>query len=268
MAGLRVVWGLSGAIGAARVPNQDLIVFVEWMGQISVWDAAARVVNRIGSGWLEPEGIIVAADGTTVFVTERGGDVLKIDLSMADRANAQTLVSGFDAPHQLALSADGTALFVVEFGASGRLLRIELASNEVKEIVVGLERAIGLALSPDGSAAYVTEQAASASRLIRVDIDTGVKTVLLGGLIAPFFLTWADGLPDGQGNTLNAGTHLLLAERDPANRVSVINLTMPTISRRTINTVGFRPSSIATWGDRLYVFADREITELDVSTGL
>lgn len=268
MAGSSVAWGLSGSIGAARVPGRDLIVFVEWAGQISFWDATARVVNRIGSGWLEPEGIVVAADDTTAFVTERGGDVLKVDLRMADRINAETLVSGLDAPHQPVLSADGTVLFVVEFGVSGRLLRIDLASNRIDTIVTGLERAIGLALSPDESTAYITEQANSGSRLIRVDIDTGVISVLLGGLIKPFFMSWADGLPDGHGGTLNVGTHLLLAERDPANRISVINLTMPTLSRRTVDNVGFRPSSTVPLGDRLYVFADREITELDVSTGL
>jgi M6 family metalloprotease-like protein len=269
MAVTRVASGLNGAIGSAQIPNQDLIAFVEWTGQLLVWDAAAQVVKKIGADWLQPESIVVADDGSTAYVTERGGEVLKVDLGMADRANAQMLVSGLDEPHQLALSADRTALFVVEFGASGRLLRIDLGTNEIKEIAGGLERAIGLVLSPDGTAAYVTEQAASGGRLTKIDIETGIIIVLLNGLIAPFFLTWADGLPDGQGNPLSAGTHLLLAERDPANRISVVNLGMPTISRRTIDMVGFRPSSVAgLGGNRLYAFSDREISELDVSTGL
>jgi DNA-binding beta-propeller fold protein YncE len=121
------------------VPGRDVAVFVEWTGWISAWDAAARTVSRLGSGWSEPEGIAVAADGKTAFVTERGGSVLKVDLSAADRAAASALVDGLEAPHQLVLSADGAALFVVEFGSAGRLLRVDLPSGGVDVVASGLE---------------------------------------------------------------------------------------------------------------------------------
>jgi len=268
MAGSVVALGLGAAIGSARVPGRDVIAFVEWAGRISAWDAAARTVGPLGTGWSQPEGIAVAADGATAFVSERGGDLLKVDLGAADRANASTLASGLDAPHQLVLSPDETAVYVVEFGPAGRLLRIDLATAAVDVIAAGLERPIGLAVSPDGATAYVTEQAAGGGQLTRVDIAAGTTDLLLAGLISPFFLAWGDGLPDGHGGRLGAGTHLLVAERDPANRVSLINLTAPALSRRTVDAVSFRPSSVAPFGDRLYVFANSELTELDVSAGL
>lgn len=268
MPGLIVAGGLGAAIGAARVPGQDSIVFVEWAGRISSWDSVTRSVSQLGSGWVEPEGIVVAADGTTAYVSERGGDVLKVDLGAASRADASVLASGLVAPHQLALSPDGAALFVVEFDSAGRLLRIDLGDGAVSEVAGGLQGAIGLALSPDGATAYITQQA-SAGQLTQVDLATGATTPLIaGGLIAPFFLAWADGLPDGHGGVISPGTHLLIAERDPANRVSVVNLAAATPARRTVDSVGFRPSSVVPLGDRLYVFADRELTELDVSAGL
>ena len=126
MAGSVVASGLGGARGAARVPGRDVVVFVERRGRISSWDAVAQAVDQLGTGWSKPVGIAVAADGTTAFVTERGGDVLTVNLAAANRADAMVLASGFDAPRQPVLSADGTVLFVVEFGPSGQLLRIDL----------------------------------------------------------------------------------------------------------------------------------------------
>src|SRR5262249_48512136 len=155
-----------------------------------------------------------------------------------------------DAPHQPVLSADGAALLVVEFGPSGRLLRIDLTSGAVEVVVAGLERPVGFALSPDETTAFVTEQAARGGRITRVDMGGGATSnVPVTGLVAPFFLAWADGLPDGRGGAVGAGTYLLVAERDPANRVSVINIAAPTPVRRTVESVGFRPSSAVPLGD-------------------
>jgi M6 family metalloprotease-like protein len=263
-----VASGLGAAIGSAGVPGRDLIVFVEWAGRVSAWDTVTRSVSPLGSGWTEPEGIVVAPDGMTAYISERGGEILKIDLGAADRTNAGTVVSGLEAPHQLVLSLDGTFLYTVEFGPAGRLVRIELSTGGMDVIASGFEGAIGLALAPDGNTAYVTEQAATGGRLTQVDLSTGTTNTILTGLIAPFFLTWADGLPDGMGGTLGAGTHLLLVERDPANRVSVVNLSGPAPVVRIIETVSFRPSSVVPYGTFLYVFADMDLTEIDVSSGL
>lgn len=268
MSGSVVAMGLGAAIGSARVPGQDHIVFVEWAGHIALWDGTTRTTRRLGSGWSEPEGIVVAADGTTAFVSERGGRILKIDLGAADRAMAREAAAALVAPHQLVLSSDGSTLYVVEYGAPGRLLRIDPGNGILDVITPTLDRAIGLALSPDEATAYVTEQSAAGGRLSQVDLASGASKVLVNGLLAPFFLSWADGLPDGHGGTLGSGTHLLVTERDPANRVGIVNLSDPVPTRRIVEGVAFRPSSVTVLNDRLYVFSDNQLTELDATTGL
>lgn len=268
MTGSVVASGLGAAVGCARVPGRDAVAFVEWAGRVAEWDAATRTVRRLGTGWTQPEDIVVAADGATAYISERTGDILRVDLGAADRVNAAVVVSGLDAPHQMALSADEASLFVVEYGSAGRLLRINLATAMLDVVTAGLERAIGLALSPDDAEAYVTEQAVSGGRLTRVQGVSGTRSTVVDGLLAPFYLAWADGLPDGRGGSLGPGSHLLVAERDPANRVGVVDLTTATPSRRTVDTVSFRPSSVAPLGATVLAFCDHELTELDVSAGI
>ena len=92
--------------------------------------------------------------------------------------------------------------------------------------------------------------------------------MVLNALIAPFFLCWADGLVDGHGVAYPAGTVLLVAERDPANRLSAVDLTAAAPVRREVASVNHRPSSAAVLDGRLFVFCDSAIDEVDVSSGL
>lgn len=260
--------GLGGCIGSSASTARSAAFFVEWSGRLSAYDLGAATVGLIGPGWVQPEGIAVTADGTTAYITERGGELRKVDLGAGDRATSEVLAAGLDAPHQVVLSADEQFLYTVEFGPSGRLLRWDLESATLDVLATGLERAVGLAMSQDAGTAYVTEQAVGGGRLRVFDLTAGTDTTLLTGLVAPFFLTWADGLTDGFGTPLAAGRVLILAERDPANRVSVIDLAAPVPSRRDLATVGHRPSSTCVLDGRLLVFCGSEIAEVDVSDGL
>jgi M6 family metalloprotease-like protein len=263
-----VATGLAGCIGSAFSQARDAAFFVEWSGRLSAFEAGGGGVGLIGSGWLQPEGVAVTADGTTAYVTESGGDLRSIDLGAGDRASSQLLVGGLDLPHQVVLSADEGSLFTVEFGPAGRLLRWDLANATLDTVATGLEGAVGLAISEDATTAYVSEQAPGGGRLRRFDLAGGGVTTLLTGLIAPFFLQWADGLADGFGRALDPGAVLLLVERDPANRLSAVDLRGAASTRVDLATVAHRPSSVCTLADRVLVFCDAEVVSADASTGI
>jgi len=268
MAATIVVSGLGGCIGASAVPSRGVIAFVEWAGNVSVFDPAAGTSSAVGTGWIGPEGVVALGDGSTAFVSERGGEIWKVDLGAADRAAASVLVGGLTAPQQMALAPTEDALFVVEYASPGRLLRIDLASASVSVLAAGLENPIGIAVTTDQLTAYVTEQTAAGGRLTRVDLATGTATPVIAGFAAPFFLSWATGLPDGSGGVIADDAVLLVADRDPANRVDAVDLTAATPIRRSISVVGFRPSSAMPTNGAVYVFEDTSISVIDVSAGL
>ncbi len=253
-----VATGIVGGIGGRWVSAWGHLVCVEWAGNVVAIDPATGVVKRIGTGYAQPEDVVVAADGSVLFVSERGGAVLKVDPNAADRGNATVLVDGLVAPHQLALSADESHLYVIEHAAgSGRLFRIAVAGGAIDVIATSLDRAVGLALDPDEKIAYVTEQVAG-GRLLRIDLATGIATPIVGALTAPFFLAWGDA----------TGTMLLIAERDPANRIVVVDPTGPSPLPHALATTPFRPSSAALVGTEVLVCCDAEIAGIDVSSGL
>ena len=268
MAATTIVSGLGGCIGASAVPTRGVIAFVEWAGRISVFDPAAATASSIGTGWIEPESIVVLGDGSTAFVSERGGDIWKVDLGAADRAAASSVAAGLTAPQQMALASTEDALFVVEYTSPGRLLRIDLATAAVDVLATGLDHPIGIAVASDQLTAFVTEQSTSGGRLTKVDLNSGSTNTVAAGFAAPFFLSWATGLPDGSGGVIADDAVLLIADRDPANRVEVIDLTAATPTRRSVSPVGYRPSSTAAMSGDLYVFEDTTISVIDVTTGL
>jgi hypothetical protein len=207
----------------------------------------------LGTGYTEPEDIIVGLDGRHAYVTERIGNVLRVDLSNASRAAATVLATGLTAPHQMQFDGLHNHIFVVEYAPSGRLLRIDVATGTIHTVASGLDHPIGLLLAADEQSAYVTEQAASGGRLRRVDLGTGVATDVVAGFTAPFMMTWLDA----------ARERLALCERDPANRVAIVDLGNSNTVTRIANGIGLRPSDLAmVAAHRALVTADSEIDDL------
>ena len=207
----------------------------------------------LGTGYNQPEDIVVMPDGRHAFVTERTGNVLRVDLTNANRGAAQVLAGGLNAPHQMQFDALHTHLFVVEYAPNGRLLKIAIANGAVTTVASGLDHPIGLALALDEQSAYVTEQAAAGGRLRRVDLGTGVATDVVGGLTAPFMATWLD----------SARERLAFCERDPANRIAVVDLANGNTLTRITTGIAFRPSDLAVVAPhRALVTCDAEIDDI------
>ncbi len=191
----------------------------------------------IGTGYTNPESVVVSGDNTHAYITERSGDLVKVSLTAANRASASVIASGLVAPQQLALDEAHNNAYVVEYDPAGHgnLYRISLVAPFVKQsIVSNLAGAVGLALSSDLQFAYVSEQ--NTGSVSRITLANGSRQQLVSGLTAPFHLTWADSGQSG----------LFLAERDPANRITRISLSGSSASSNVlVSGVASRPSSVA-----------------------
>jgi len=203
----------------------------------------------------------VSVDDLHAYVTERTGDLVRVLLTSANRSAATVVATGLTAPQQLFLDEAHQAAYTVEYASPARLWRINLLTGVKTALVSTLDQPIGLVLSADLQYAYVSEQTTGPDlgRVSRIQLSSGVRTTLVTGLTNPFYLTWAD---PGQAT-------LLVAERDPANRITSINIAAKT-STVVVSGVPARPSSVSVPNANLMLICSNSVIEALVSgtTGL
>jgi sugar lactone lactonase YvrE len=216
----------------------------------------------LGTGYNQPEDIKVTSGGRYAYVTERAGNLLRVDLTNADRAAAQVVASGLTAPHQIALDEAHGQAYVPEFtgGATGNIWRIDLSGGTKTAVYTGLQGCTGLLMSGDLRYAYVAEQVSGANRVARINLATAQRDVLASGLTAPFFMEWADG----------GESRVVLPQRDPANSVIMLDLTATPVKVATLASgVASRPSSLVlTAPGTMIVCSDSEIDQYDLASPL
>ena len=246
--------GLDGVVGCDYLLSRNQLIFVEFDGDIDLINLANNSHQIIGSGYQSLEDIKISRDGKHAYVTERQGNLLRVDLNNPNRAGAQVVSTGMTAPHQIVLDEDHNVAYVVEFAPSGRILRVDLGNGHFTPVATGLHSAVGLLLTSDRQFAYVSEQGGGA--ITRIRLATGNRDTVVNGLNQPFFLTW-----------LGSGEHAILTtERDPANKVVLIDLTHSPATKAEIATVPTRPSSVAVvGGDQVYVCSDQVVSKLSLS---
>jgi hypothetical protein len=210
----------------------------------------------LGTGYNQPEDVILTADETTAYITERSGTLLRVDLNHGDRSLATVVSSGMVAPHQIFLDEPRNTAYLVEFANPGRLLKINLTSGKQTVVVGDLQGPIGLLISKDLKFAYVSEQTRSGGRVSKIDLSTKQQQVIATSRIAPFFMTWVD-------DTEKA---IYLVERDPANRISLLDLTTsPVVVSTVVSGLPVRPSSMDVLvPGRVLVCSDTVISEVDL----
>lgn len=236
-----VASGLGGAIGSQYVASQNRLYFVEYNGNLSALDnptGGSPNNHVLGNGYTNPEGIYVTADGNTAYITERSGDLVKVSLSSPNRSSATVVATGLTAPQQLAVDEANNLAYVIEYANPGSLVKIDLSNGTTTPLLTTLQNPVGLLMSPDFSTAYITEQLSNGTaHLSRYNLSTSTGTVIVTGSIpALFFLSWAD--------TNNSA--ILVAERDPANKVWLVDLTQASPSLQLVASLpsaASRPSS-------------------------
>jgi hypothetical protein len=214
-----ILTGLPGAGGCDFRPSTGELFYVEFSGNFSKTNPLSPAHTVIGTGYTNPEDIELSTDGVHAYITERSGDLVKVSLSTPNRASATVIASGMVAPQQMALDEAHDIAYVVEFAPTGNLYQINLTGGTKTAIPVTLNNAVGLVVTSDRQFAYVTEQT-TPGRIRKIRLSDGFATVIATGFTAPFFLTWGD----------SAEASLLVAERDPANRVTRVDLSTNTTS--------------------------------------
>jgi hypothetical protein len=237
-----------------KVGRRGTKVTIEWV----TYKLGPRY-RVLGTGFNQPEDIAVTAGGRYAYVTERIGNLQRVDLT---NTNSRIAVSkAMTAPHQIALDEDRAVAYVVEYANPGRLLRIDLTNGTQTVVANNLENAIGLLVTKDKQYAYVSEQTPGPhmGTVSRITLSTGNHERLVEGLTNPFLMTWTDA----------SESAILIPERDPANRISLIDLTRAPVEAVPVATgVPFRPSSVAvTAPNQVVICCDKEIDLLDLASG-
>ena len=80
-----LVTGLGGAIGCDFRRTQNQLVYVEYGGTLSALNLAAPAHTVLGTGYTNPEDVKVSQDGIHAYVDERSGDLVRANLSGANR---------------------------------------------------------------------------------------------------------------------------------------------------------------------------------------
>jgi hypothetical protein len=246
-----ILTGLPGAGGCDFRTATGELFYVEFSGTFAKTNPFAPAHTVIGTGYTNPEDVVLSADGVHAYITERSGNLLKVSLSSANRASATVVSSGITAPQQMALDEAHNTAYVVEFAPAGHLYRVNLTSGAKTAIPVTLNNAVGLAITSDHQFAYVTEQ--NPGRIRKIRLSDGFATVIATGLVAPFFLTWENATE----------TSLLVAERDPANRVSRVDLSTNSTTL-VAGPFSSRPGAMALMGpSRMLVHGETTLHVVD-----
>ncbi|ODS39879.1 MAG: hypothetical protein A7315_10270 [Candidatus Altiarchaeales archaeon WOR_SM1_79] len=269
--------GIQAGVGCALDHITNHLYFVEYtagtLRRIS-WDPIAGTYTLdptpIATGFTHPEDVELDLVNNLAYVTTRDdlgttGALWKVEIS----TGTKTMVTfNLGAPQQLVLDLANNCAYTVGYD-DGRLRRIDLTTGAKTPLCTVLDHPVGIAVTNDKNFAYVTEQGAS-NCITEVDLTTGVKTkvdvmeenptpppdIIPATFTAPFFLAWTD-------DTQNS---LFVVERDPANKVSRVDLTAVPVRYDVVTGLPFRPSGVALHGagTSIYVTTDTEIVKVDL----
>jgi len=244
-----------------NVGNYTKIKVLQYGRDIKVQWVTYRVGPRyrvLGTGYTQPEDIKVTAGGRYAYVTERNGNFLRVDLTNANRAAATVVTAGMTAPHQIALDEAHGQAYVAEFtgGATGIIWRVDLSGGSKSAVFTGLQGCTGLLITKDLRFAYVAEQVPGANRVARINLATAQREILTTAVTNPFFMEWAD----------EDESRIILPERDPVNRITMLDLSATPIGVSHLLTgVPSRPSSLVLINPAtMIVCSDAEIDQFDL----
>lgn len=264
-----IATGLQAAVGVALDEEHNHLYFVEYgAGTLKRLGLSSPSHDLIARDLSHPEDVQLDLAHGLAYVTTRDapgtGGLWKIDISTGSKS---LVTFNLGAPQQLVLDIPNNQAFTVGH-KDGRLRRINLTTGAKTPIFKELGKPVGLAITKDKKYAYVTEQKAPA-QISKIDLTMGVKVgeyVVRNGvggvsLVAPFFLAWTD----------NSQNSLYVVERDPANKVSRVDLITSTKNDAVTEVVPpppwwWRPSGIvvSSANTPAYVATDKAIVKVDM----
>ncbi len=243
------------------------------------------------------------AQNQLIFVEYDTGKLSALTVAPAT-PGYKVLGTGYNQPEDVKLSVDGVHAYVTE--RSGDLVRVSLSSanrSAATVIATGMTAPQQLFLDEAHNAAYVVEFA-SPGRLFKIDLTSGVKTVVTAALDQPIGVVLSSDLqyayvseqttgPDkgriskvqissaarttlvkGLTNPFfltwadEAEDSLFVPQRDPANSILTVNVTSGA-STVVVSGVPVRPSSVAVpYSGQILICSDSVIEEVSFSVFL
>ncbi len=135
----------------------------------------------------EPIGVAIEAGGATALVTDCGpsdcgtsGRLVRVDLAAGLITAVTPVALGLSFPAGVALEPAGDTALVMENGI-GNLIRVDLANGGVQVVATGFSgtsNGVDLVVESGGATALVVNRQPLSFSLNRVDLTTGVKTVI------------------------------------------------------------------------------------------
>ena len=205
-------------------------VTIEW-----VTYQLGTMYQVLGTGYEQPEDVKVSADGVHAYVTERAGNLLRVDLSSANRGAATVVVTGMTAPEQLFLDENASVAYTVEYAAERDA--VAYRPDERDQNCGGHRSAVcGWDHPQPRPPVRLHQRADDRPRRRAGEPLPAQQRTARGPGHRPDrcrFLTWAD----------SSQTTLYCPERDPANALVTVN----TSGGSTVTAMGLasRPSSVA-----------------------
>ena len=128
--------------------NDRYIATTGWSaGSVQIFDRKSEKSLSLLHGFTTPHDLVIMPNGELIIAEFATGSLLR--LSGKKWASKKTIATGFAGPSNLLLSEDSKYLYLIEYIA-GRLIRLDLANNQIKIIAQGLHGAEGLCFLPDG----------------------------------------------------------------------------------------------------------------------
>jgi hypothetical protein len=256
-----IATGLSGAIGAALDEVNGNLYFVDYNGGelirlelnpdcLDLDKPDLCPIFPVVGGFSHPEDVALDLGAGLAYVTTRdtpgSGALYRVDLA----TNTKTLVTfNLGAPQQLVVRPASGKAYTVGYN-DGRLRQIDLATGVKIPLFTGLDHPVGIAVTADERFAYVSEQGTT-NVISMIDLALGVKVAdVAGGLVAPFFLSWADGI----------GSSVYMPQRNPINDVIKVDLATGT-PFPVFTGLPLSPSAavVSSLGNRLFITTNSEV---------
>ncbi|TSJ39605.1 T9SS type B sorting domain-containing protein [Mucilaginibacter corticis] len=150
--------------------------------------ADKSIIKTIPIG-LSPDGIVVSADGNTVYLTN---DYLNTVSAINSKTFAATTIPVGQAPYSLAITPDGKSVYVSNF-LSKSVSVINTATNLVVQTIPVQGAPQGISVSPSGNLLYVTSVTPDMVTMINTSNNQIISSI-----------PW-QGQPNSTGNFISAG---------------------------------------------------------------
>lgn len=248
-----------GIVGCQYIAEQDRLLLVEHLGRFSAIEHFKGKQPRytvLGTGYRQLEDIVMSNDKQAVYITERVGTLLRVDLQRPNRHQATVISANMVAPHQMVIDEEKQVAYVVEFNNPGRLLKIHLQTGAQNVVLDDLVFPIGLLLTPEYDKAYISEEHINneARTVICANLEDGQRKELFSskeGVL--FFLKWANDKKDA-----------ILGNRREANGGSLwlLDVSGEEVQQHELARVPIFPTGIAATPNSVIVCCDMAILEL------